>query len=174
MGGEGSMNIRMALPPIKDRIPEILLVEDNAGDVRLMREVLREIGLNCNLHVAGDGVQAMAMLRREGAYRDLPTPDLVLLDLNLPLLSGIEVLERVKSDPLLRVVPVLMLTTSSADSDVLTCYTLNVNTYLVKPADFDEFSQMMSSIQNYWLEQAQRPPVSVRSPRELARERAGP
>jgi two-component system, chemotaxis family, response regulator Rcp1 len=139
---------------------EVLLVEDNARDVRLVREVMRELGMTCNLRVAADGAAALAMLRREGPHADLPLPDLVLLDINLPILSGIEVLQQIKSDPQLRVVPVLILTTSRADSDVLTCYTLNANTYLVKPSDFDQFTRMMALVQDYWLESATLPPGS--------------
>jgi chemotaxis family two-component system response regulator Rcp1 len=133
---------------------QVLLVEDNARDVRLMREVMRELKMECGLQVAADGAQALAMLRRQGQYASMALPDLVLLDINLPVLSGIDVLREVKADPELRLLPVLMLTTSHADSDVHACYALNANSYLVKPADFDEFTRMVAMIQGFWLERA--------------------
>lgn len=150
------------------RLPAILLVEDNPRDVRLIKEVLAERKLECELRLARDGEQALRMLRRQGEYADMVAPDLVLLDINLPILSGIEVLEQIKQDPLLRTIPVLILSTSAAESDVLQCYALHANSYLVKPADFDEFSRMVAEIHAFWIDTA-LPPPAPRMPRTLAR-----
>lgn len=141
----------------------ILLVEDNARDVRLVREVLDERGLHCNLYVARDGEQALRMLRGEIPEQLPVIPDLVLLDISLPILSGIEVLQQVKTDPKLRHIPVLILTTSKSDKDILQCYSLHANSYLVKPADFEEFSHMLAQVHGFWLETAQRPQAAQRT-----------
>lgn len=140
--------------------PVILLVEDNPRDVRLVREAFAEHSLECELLTASDGEQALRMLRREGEHAKLPTPNLILLDINLPVVNGIEVLETVKKDARLRVIPVLMLSTSAADTDVTRCYELHANSYLVKPADFDEFSQMMAQVYAFWLKTMQPPPAT--------------
>ncbi len=136
---------------------EILLVEDNAADVRLTQEVLRKSSLPCTLRVARDGEQAMRMLRREGEHKDLPLPDLILLDLNLPLKDGRQVLAELKHDKDLRLIPVVVLTTSRAENDVSTCYGLHANSYLVKPVDLSEFEQVIEDIQRYWFGRVQLP-----------------
>jgi CheY-like chemotaxis protein len=137
-----------ALPPYTP--VEILLVEDNAGDVRLTQEALRE-GRVCNrLSVARDGVEALAYLRREGPHAYAPRPDLVLLDLNLPRKSGREVLQEMKSDPELRSIPVVVLTTSEDQQDVQRSYELNANCYITKPVELDEFLGVIQSVQDFW------------------------
>lgn len=130
---------------------EILLVEDNAGDVRLTREALQEGRVRNNLSVAKDGVEAMAMLRRDPEYGDLPRPDLVLLDLNLPKMDGRKVLAAMKSDPDLRRIPVVVLTTSKAEEDIMRSYDLHANSYITKPVDFEQFIKMVQSIEEFWL-----------------------
>jgi CheY-like chemotaxis protein len=130
---------------------EIMLVEDNAGDVRLTREALREGRVRNNLSVAKDGVEAMAMLRREPEYADLPRPDLVLLDLNLPRMDGRKVLAAIKGDPDLRRIPVVVLTTSKAEEDIMRSYELHANSYITKPVDFEQFIRMVQSIEEFWL-----------------------
>lgn len=139
---------------------EILLVEDNARDIRLVNEALTELALPCVLRIARDGREALRMLRQEGEHHETPLPHIVLLDINLPILSGIEVLQQIKSDPKLCVIPVLILTTSGAERDVLTCYTLHANSYLVKPSDFDEFSAMLGSIHEFWVGRSVSPLAS--------------
>lgn len=129
----------------------ILLVEDNPGDVRLTREALRESKLLNELAVASDGVEALAMLRRQGDYSDATTPDLILLDLNLPRLDGREVLQAVKEDPVLRRIPVVVLTTSEAEQDILRAYDLHANCYIVKPVDLEQFLHVVRSIEDFWL-----------------------
>lgn len=130
---------------------DILLVEDNPGDVRLTIEALRDAKVHNALHVAADGVEAMAFLRREGRYAEAPRPDLVLLDLNLPRKDGREVLAEIKGDPALRRIPVVVLTTSQAEQDVLRSYDLNCNAYIVKPVDLDQFIEVVRSIEGFWL-----------------------
>ena len=130
---------------------EILLVEDNPGDVRLTQEVLREGKVRNTLRVAGDGEQALAMLRREGAHHDAPRPDVILLDLNLPKKDGRTVLAEIKNDPLLHRIPVVILTTSKAEEDVLKSYDLNANCYITKPVDLDQFIKVIRMIEDFWL-----------------------
>lgn len=130
---------------------EILLVEDNPGDVRLTEEVFREAKIQNNLQVVMDGVEAMAFLRREGKYADSPQPDIILLDLNLPKKDGREVLAEIKADPVLRRIPVVALTTSKAEEDILKTYALHLNCYIVKPVDFEQFMKVVSSIEDFWL-----------------------
>jgi CheY-like chemotaxis protein len=130
---------------------EILLVEDNEGDVRLTREVLKDGRIRNTLNVVGDGVEALAFLRREGAYADAKPQDLVLLDLNLPKMDGREVLAHIKADPELRRVPVVVLTTSSSEMDVLAAYDLHANCYITKPVDLNQFVQVVRSIEDFWL-----------------------
>jgi CheY-like chemotaxis protein len=139
---------------------EILLVEDNPADVRLTQEVLRRGGRAHHLNIARDGEQAMKMLRREGEYKALPTPDLILLDLNLPRKDGREVLAELKEDPRLRSIPVVILTTSRADRDVTTCYSLHANSYITKPVDLGEFESLMRELEKYWLGMVVLPPKS--------------
>jgi CheY-like chemotaxis protein len=136
---------------------EILLVEDNAADVRLTQEILRKSAPPCNLRVARDGEQAMRMLRREEPYRNQPLPDLILLDLNLPLKDGREVLAELKQDPELRSIPVIVLTTSRAESDIAACYGLHANSYIAKPVDLGEFEKVVRDIRQYWFGRVQLP-----------------
>jgi CheY-like chemotaxis protein len=137
---------------------EILLVEDNPGDVRLTREALRDGKVSNNLHVAVDGVEALAFLRRSGKYLGAPRPDLILLDLNLPRMSGREVLEQIKEDPELRTIPVVVLTTSQAEQDIVKAYELNANCYVTKPVDLDQFITVVKSIEDFWLTIVRLPP----------------
>ena len=132
-------------------IIEILLVEDNPGDVRLTREALKEGKVANNLSVAEDGLQALQMLRHEGEYAGYPTPDLILLDLNLPKMDGREVLEQIKADSKLRRIPVVVLTTSQADEDILRSYNLHANCYITKPVELNEFLRVVRSIEDFWL-----------------------
>ena len=137
---------------------EILLVEDNPGDVDLTREAL-EIGkLNNILHVVDDGEEAMAFLRREGQYAKTSRPDLVLLDLNLPRKNGREVLAEIKSDENLKRIPVVILTTSKAEEDILKTYNLHANCYVTKPIDLDQFSKVVHAIEEFWLTIVKLPP----------------
>jgi CheY-like chemotaxis protein len=130
---------------------EILLVEDNPGDVRLTVEGLNEGKVRNNLHVAKDGVEALAFLRREGNYSDAVRPDLILLDLNLPRKDGREVLADIKADPDLKTIPVVVLTTSRAEQDVLHSYQLQANCYITKPVDLEQFIHVVKSIEDFWL-----------------------
>ena len=131
---------------------EILLVEDNPGDVRLTKEALREAKLSTRMHVAYDGVDALAFLRREGAYAEMPRPDLILLDLNLPRKGGREVLAEIKADEHLRRIPVVILTTSQAEQDIIETYNLHANAYVNKPVDLDQFAKVVKSIEDFWFE----------------------
>lgn len=130
---------------------EILLVEDNPAEVRLSQLVIGDAGVAHNLRVARDGEQALEMLRRQGEHRSLPEPDLVLLDLNLPRKDGREVLADLKSDPALNHIPVIVLSTSRSERDVLACYRLNANGYIHKPLELDEFAAVMKAILQFWL-----------------------
>ena len=130
---------------------EILLVEDNPGDVRLTKEALKEGKVYSNLHTVKDGVEAMEYLRREGRYKDVPRPDIILLDLNLPRKDGREVLEEIKSDEKLKRIPVVVLTTSNAEQDVLRSYDLHANCYITKPVDLEQFITVVKSIRQFWL-----------------------
>ncbi len=129
---------------------EILLVEDNPADVRLTQDALREIKVRNTLHVVNDGVVAMEFLRGENDYADSPRPDLILLDLNLPRKDGREVLEEIKNDPQLRRIPVVILTTSDAEQDVLKSYDLHANCYVTKPVDMDSFISVVGSVEDFW------------------------
>jgi chemotaxis family two-component system response regulator Rcp1 len=137
---------------VRDGMPiDVLLVEDSPGDVRLTREAFREANQSVHLHVASDGVEAMAFLRREGPHGDAPRPDFILLDLNLPRMDGREVLTLIKEDPDLRTIPVVILTTSEADADILRAYELNANAYLRKPVTLEAFEALVKSINDFWL-----------------------
>lgn len=136
---------------------EILLVEDNPGDVRLLVEALKETRVPSRLHLAEDGVQAMSFLRRKGAHTGVPRPDLVLLDLNLPNKDGREVLAEIKEDAKLKSIPVVVLTTSQAEQDVLKSYQLHANCYISKPVGLENFIQVMQSIEGFWLETVRLP-----------------
>lgn len=141
----------MLLDDENGRPAEFLLVEDNPGDVRLTQEALKECKLRNNLSVVGDGVEALAFLRREGEYADAPKPDVILLDLNLPRKGGREVLAEIKADPILRRIPVVVITSSEAEQDVLASYDLHVNCYVNKPVDLDQFIKVVRSIGTFWL-----------------------
>jgi chemotaxis family two-component system response regulator Rcp1 len=130
---------------------DILLVEDNPGDVRLTVEALKEDKLQNNLHIVKDGIEAMAFLYQDGEYADAPRPDLILLDLNLPKKDGREVLEEIKADENLRRIPVVILTTSQAEEDVLKTYDLHANCYITKPVNLDQFAKVVQSIEQFWL-----------------------
>jgi two-component system, chemotaxis family, response regulator Rcp1 len=130
---------------------EVLLVEDSPGDVRLTREAFKDAKVHVNMQVASDGAEAMAFLRREGKYADAPRPDLILLDLNLPKKSGREVLEEIKEDPNLMSIPVVILTTSASEQDVLRSYLLHANCFITKPVDLPGFLKVVRSIDNFWL-----------------------
>jgi two-component system, chemotaxis family, response regulator Rcp1 len=130
---------------------EILLVEDNPGDVRLTQEALKEAKVRNNLSLAWDGVEALAFLRREREHGEAPRPDLILLDLNLPRKDGREVLEEIKADPELRRIPVVILTTSEAEQDIVRAYDLHVNCYVTKPVDLEQFVRVVKSIEDFWL-----------------------
>ncbi|MEY2410393.1 MAG: hypothetical protein QOF48_3063 [Verrucomicrobiota bacterium] len=130
---------------------EILLVEDNSGDARLAREALRDAKVRNNLTWISDGTEALAFLRREGKYERAPRPDLILLDLNLPRKDGREVLTEIKADEKFRRIPVVILTTSQAEEDVLRAYHLNANCYITKPVDLDQFMKVVKTIEDFWL-----------------------
>ena len=132
-------------PPI-----EILLVEDNPGDVELTREALHDSKVHMNLSVAHDGVEALAFLRREGPHAEAPRPDLILLDLNLPRKDGRGVLAEIKAEPELRQIPVVILTSSQAEQDILKAYELHANCYVTKPVDLDQFITIVRSIEQFW------------------------
>jgi len=137
---------------------EILLVEDSPGDVRLTQEAFRDASMQIRLHVACDGVEAMAFLRRHGPHIDAPRPDLVLLDLNLPKMDGREVLAQIKKDDALKTIPTLILTTSEAEVDIVKSYRLQANCYLNKPVRFDAFEGLVNSIKDFWLTKVKLPP----------------
>lgn len=147
------MNISRRLHPI-----EILLVEDNPHDVLLTRETLRDSKLWNNLQVVEDGEQALAYLRCEGEYGKSARPDLILLDLNLPNIDGRELLGIIKEDEKLKAIPVVILTTSEADEDILQSYQLHANCYISKPVNLDEFSQVVRAVENFWFAIVKLPP----------------
>jgi chemotaxis family two-component system response regulator Rcp1 len=130
---------------------EVLLVEDSPGDVRLTREAFKDAKVHINLHVASDGAEAMAFLGREGAYAKVPRHDLILLDLNLPKKDGREVLEEIKANPTLKSIPVVILTTSAAEADILRSYQGHANCYITKPVNLDGFLTVVKSIDSFWL-----------------------
>jgi CheY-like chemotaxis protein len=130
---------------------EVLLVEDSPGDVRLTREAFKDAKVHISLHVAPDGAEAMDFLNREGKYSNAPRPDLILLDLNLPKKDGREVLEEIKESPALKSIPVVILTTSASDADILRSYRLHANCYITKPVDLDGFLEVVKSIDSFWL-----------------------
>jgi CheY-like chemotaxis protein len=142
-----------AAPPV-----EILLVEDNPGDVRLTREALKEGKVYNNLHWAKDGVEALEFLRQEGRHAKAPRPDIILLDLNLPKKDGREVLAVIKGDRRFKQIPVVILTTSEAEEDVLKSYELHANCYVTKPVDLEKFIQVVQSIDRFWLTVVTLPP----------------
>ena len=137
---------------------EILMVEDNLADVRLAQQAFKNSSARIVLRVVRDGVEAMAFLRREGGYANASRPSLIFLDLNLPRKDGREVLAEIKADAELRRIPVVVLTTSRAERDIVTSYDLNANCYIVKPADVDRFFDVISSMERFWLETATKSP----------------
>jgi CheY-like chemotaxis protein len=136
---------------VSGRPIEILLVEDTAADVRLTLEVLKDGRVNNSVSVARDGVEAMAFLRKQGDYANAPHPDIILLDLNLPRKDGREILAELKEDPDLRRIPVVVLTVSKAEEDILKSYNLHANCYITKPVDLDQFIAAVRSIEHFWL-----------------------
>ena len=140
-------------------IIDVLLVEDDPGDVLMTREAFEEHKLRNNLHVVNDGVEAVSFLRREGEYVDAPRPGLILLDLNLPRKDGREVLREIKADETLRSIPVVVLTTSEAEEDVLRSYDLHANAYVTKPLDLNEFIAALRAVEGFWLDLATLPPA---------------
>lgn len=135
----------------QDRQIEILMAEDNAGDARLAIEAFKENGIRHRLTTVPDGKEAILYLKKEGQYRDAPRPDIILLDLNLPKMDGREVLARIKSDPALKSIPVVVLTSSKADDDIMKAYNNHANSYITKPIDLDAFIEIVKSIKSYWL-----------------------
>ncbi len=147
----------MSLRTVSDAF-DILLVEDNPGDARLAQEALKEGQMASRLKVVVDGVEAMSFLRREGSYSGAPRPHLVLLDLNLPRKDGRQVLAEMKADPELRRIPVVVLTTSQAEQDIMRSYDLHANCYITKPVDLDRFITVVRSIEEYWCSVVTLPP----------------
>jgi CheY-like chemotaxis protein len=146
------MRTKIAAKPI-----EILLVEDSKGDVGLIEEVFEEAKIRNNLHIAEDGEEAILFLNNEGQFSDAPRPDIILLDLNLPKKDGREVLEEVKGDDNLKNIPIVVLTTSKAEEDILRSYNLHANAYITKPVNFDQFIKVVKSIEDFWLEVVKLP-----------------
>ena len=136
---------------------EVLLVEDSPGDVRLTQEAFRDANKSVHLHVASDGVEAMAFLRHEGAHVHAPRPDLILLDLNLPKMDGREVLAKIKKDDSLKTTPTIILTTSEAEADIVKGYQLQANCYLTKPGQLEAFESLVKSINDFWLTKVKLP-----------------
>jgi len=144
--------IKDAAPPI-----QVLLVDDNPGDVRLTQEAFKDAKVHLEMHVAFDGMEAMEFLNREGRFAESPRPDLILLDLNLPRKDGREVLADIKNDPSLKMIPVVILTTSASDVDIERSYLLHANCYISKPVDFDEFVAAVRSFEGFWLKVVRLP-----------------
>jgi CheY-like chemotaxis protein len=142
------------------QVIDVLLVEDDQGDVLMTREAFEHYGMGNRLHVVTDGEQALQFLRRVGEYADAPRPGLILLDLNLPRRDGLEVLAEIKSDPDLLIIPVVMLTTSQAEEDIVRSYSLPANAYITKPVDFERFIDAVRQIDDFYLTLAKLPPYS--------------
>ena len=141
---------------------EVLLVEDSPGDVRLTQEAFRDANPSIRLHVANDGVEAMAFLKHEGVHVSAPRPDLILLDLNLPKMDGREVLAHIKEDSGLKSIPTIILTTSEAEADILKSYQLQANCYLNKPVQLDAFENVVKTVNDFWLTMAKLPPRAAK------------
>lgn len=137
----------------------ILLVEDNPGDVRLTQEVFKEGEICTNLIIVGDGEEAMDYLKKNGKYKDAVVPEVILLDLNLPKKDGRQVLAEIKADPVFKLIPVIVLTTSAAEQDILNTYANHANAYITKPVDFDQFMNVIRSIENFWLSIVKLPAI---------------
>ncbi len=135
---------------IETRPVDILLVEDNPGDVRLTKEALKDAKVLNEIYVARDGVEAMQFVHREGSFAEAPMPDLILLDLNLPRKDGREVLAEIKKDPKLQHIPIVVLTTSKADEDIIKTYNLHANAYITKPVDLNRFVEIMHALEQFW------------------------
>ena len=147
------MSLGNGLKPV-----EIFLIEDNPGDVRLTIEALKECKILNNLHVAVDGIEAMSYLNKEGKFKDKPRPDLIILDLNLPKKDGREVLGEIKGDASLKKIPVVILTTSEAEQDILRSYELHANCYITKPVNMDQFIKVVKSVGDFWFSIVILPP----------------
>jgi CheY-like chemotaxis protein len=146
------------IPPDQPLKPiDVLLVEDDPGDTLMIQEAFTDNKVRNRLSTVSDGVEALAFLRREGAYADAPRPELILLDLNLPRKDGREVLEEIKDDPELRTIPVVVLTTSEAEEDILRSYSLHANAYVTKPVDFDRFIEVVRQIDEFFVEVVRLP-----------------
>ncbi len=137
---------------------DILLVEDNPGDVRLTKEALKDAKVLNEIYVARDGVEAMEFLNKQGSFKEAPTPDLILLDLNLPRKDGREVLAEIKKDPKLKRIPVVVLTTSKADEDIVKTYNLHANAYITKPVDLNRFVEIIHALEEFWFTIVKLPP----------------
>ena len=137
---------------------DILLVEDNPGDVRLTKEALRDAKVLNEIYVARDGVEAMEFMHHEGSFANVPIPDLILLDLNLPRKDGREVLAEIKKDPKLKHIPIVVLTTSKADEDIVKTYNLHANAYITKPVDLNRFVEIMHALEEFWFTIVKLPP----------------
>ena len=147
----------------EDGMPiEVLLVEDNPGDIRLTQEAFREANTTIKLHVASDGVEALAFLRRTGAHTAAPRPDLILLDLNLPKMDGRELLAHIKKDVSLSLIPTVILTTSNAQADIVKSYQLHANCYLTKPVLLEAFEVLVKSINDFWLTKVELPRATTK------------
>jgi two-component system, chemotaxis family, response regulator Rcp1 len=142
---------------------EVLLVEDSPGDVRLTKEVFRESNMVIHLHVASDGLEAMAFLRHEDGYAHAPRPDIILLDLNLPKMDGREVLAAIKEDEGLKMIPIVILTTSASEADIVKSYQLQANCYLSKPVQLAAFESLVKSINDFWLTKVRLPRHEMQS-----------
>jgi len=140
---------------------EVLLVEDDEDDVLLTQEALKDSKVIVSMAVAPDGDDALKRLRRQPPFEDAPIPDLILLDLNLPRVSGREVLKELKADPVLKKIPVVVLTTSAADTDILKCYDLGANCYITKPVDFEQFQRIIKVVDEFWLTIVKLPRIEV-------------
>jgi CheY-like chemotaxis protein len=140
---------------------EILLVEDNAGDIRLTQEALSEAKVANNLAIARDGIEALEYLRREGTHSDAARPDIILLDLNMPRMDGRELLQHIKADESLAAIPVVVLTTSKAEEDIVRSYQLHANCYITKPVDLEQFLKVVRSIEDFWLTVVRLPPKTI-------------
>lgn len=143
---------------VSARAVDILLVEDNPGDVELAREGLRQGRIRSTLHVVADGLEASAFLHRKGAYAARPRPDMILLDLNLPKRDGRDLLREIKEDKELKQIPIVILTTSAAEEDILRSYSLHANCYVTKPLGIDQFLQVVRAIENFWFTIVKLPP----------------
>jgi two-component system, chemotaxis family, response regulator Rcp1 len=140
---------------------EVLLIEDSPGDVRLTQEAFQAANVDVHLNVVVDGVEAMAFLKREGVHANAPRPDLTLLDLNMPRMDGREVLARIKQDDSLKTIPIVILTTSDAEGDIVKSYQLHANSYLCKPVQFSAFESLVKSINDFWLTKARLPQIAI-------------